>query len=168
MSACPRWEVQAFIRSVQKMPYSKFDINIETPHHLVNCKQYFCCGNYTSSHWECGKGKGLCADCMKNSVSSGSRPLQSCGSFESYMQMDRDTFFPQIELLDEIHAESPNATFLLMFRNMTEWYRRCSGYSLLNLSLPNNILHCQFHRPFLQVCHIGKQATKQTTTIKRI
>lgn len=90
----------------------------------TSLQNYFCCGNYTSSHWECGKGKGLCADCMKNAVLSGSPPLKSCGNFDAFMQMDRDTFFPQVELLQQIHEESPNATFLLMFRNMTEWYRR--------------------------------------------
>ena len=91
---------------------------------LWSYEQYFCCGNYTSSHWECGKGKGLCADCMKKAVASGSHPLKSCGNFQSFMQMDKDSFFPQIELPKKIHEESPNATFILMFRDMSAWYRR--------------------------------------------
>jgi hypothetical protein len=61
---------------------------------------------------------------MKKAALSGSLPLKSCGAFQSFMQMDRDVFFPQIELLDQIHEESPNATFLLMFRGMNGWFRR--------------------------------------------
>ena len=61
---------------------------------------------------------------MKNAVASGSNPLKSCGNFQSFMQMDRDSFFPQVELLNQIHNESPNATFILMFRDMSAWYRR--------------------------------------------
>ncbi|KAL7516987.1 hypothetical protein ACHAWX_001952 [Stephanocyclus meneghinianus] len=96
--------------------------------------KFFCCGNYTSSHWECGKGKGLCADCMKTAALSGSPPLKSCGAFQSYMQMDRDVFFPQIELLDQIHEESPNATFLLMFRGMNGWFRSMSHWKASDTS----------------------------------
>jgi hypothetical protein len=69
---------------------------------------------------------------MRNAVLSGSRPLESCGNFQSYMQMDRDTFFPQIELLNEIHAESPNATLMLIFRNMSDWYRSLSYWKAGN------------------------------------
>jgi len=90
--------------------------------------KYFCCGNHTSSHWECGKGKGLCADCMKNAAASGLKPLESCGNFQAFMQMDKDSFFPQIELLEQIHNESPNATFLLMFRNTSDWFRSLSHW----------------------------------------
>jgi hypothetical protein len=61
---------------------------------------------------------------MKLAVQNGTLPLQSCGNFQAFMQMDRDTFFPQVELLDEIHEENPNATFILMFRNMSDWFRR--------------------------------------------
>jgi hypothetical protein len=100
--------------------------------------QYFCCGNYTSSHWECGKGKGLCADCMRSAVLSGSPPLESCGDFQSFMQMDRDTFFPQIELLNEMHIESPNATLLLMFRNVSDWYRSLSYWKAGNATNHNS------------------------------
>ncbi|KAL3785265.1 hypothetical protein HJC23_002720 [Cyclotella cryptica] len=96
--------------------------------------KYFCCGNYTSSHWECGKGKGLCADCMKDAVLTGSLPLKSCGNFQSFMQMDRDVFFPQIELLDQIHQESPNATFILMFRGMNDWFRSLYHWKASNIS----------------------------------
>lgn len=37
-------------------------------------------------------------------------------------------YFPQIENLDEIHEESPHATFLLTFRDMTGWYRSISHW----------------------------------------
>lgn len=106
--------------------FDRFDdiLNYNTLSCYVILPQYFCCGNHTSSHWECGKGKGLCADCMKNAAASGLKPLESCGNFQAFMQMDKDSFFPQIELLEQIHNESPNATFLLMFRNTSDWFRR--------------------------------------------
>lgn len=66
---------------------------------------------------------------MKNATARGLKPLGSCGKFQAFMQMDRDSFFPQIELLEQIHYESPNATFLLMFRNMSDWFRRWVGLS---------------------------------------
>ena len=68
--------------------------------------------------------QGFMCKLHENAVMTGSLPLKSCDDFQSFLQMDRDVFFPQIELLDHIHEESPNATFLLMFRGMNGWFRR--------------------------------------------
>ncbi|KAL3774199.1 hypothetical protein HJC23_013376 [Cyclotella cryptica] len=87
---------------------------------------FFTCGDYNSSHYECGKE--LCADCMKRAVSNSNSPLSSCGGFDAFVQMDDGSFFPQIEYLNEIHEESPNATFLLTFRGMDGWYRSISHW----------------------------------------
>ena len=32
-----------------------------------------------------------------------------------------DCFFPQLSILEEFHAESPHATFVLTFRPMQDW-----------------------------------------------
>lgn len=87
---------------------------------------FFACGDYKSSHYECGKE--LCADCMKRAVANSNGPLSSCGEFDAFVQMDDGSFFPQIEYLNEIHEESPNATFLLTFRGMDGWYRSISHW----------------------------------------
>ena len=89
---------------------------------------FFKCGNYSSSHWECGKGKGLCAKCIRKAVTKRTPLLSSCGGFDAFMQMDDGSYYPQIENLNEIHSESPNATFLLTFRDMSGWYRSVSNW----------------------------------------
>jgi hypothetical protein len=53
--------------------------------------------------------------------------------FDAYLQMDLNyppCYFPQISLLDELHEEYPNATFILNFRPVDDWIdsaRRWNG-----------------------------------------
>jgi hypothetical protein len=67
----------------------------------------------------------LCAECMKAAKENNLPILQSCGNYSAYAQMDnggiRSCFWPQLSALDEIHQESPNATFVFMFRNVDSW-----------------------------------------------
>ncbi|EED90068.1 predicted protein [Thalassiosira pseudonana CCMP1335] len=120
LSSCFRARNDLALASHGRLP--KPFINVGMPKMgSTSLHSFFCCGNYTSSHWECGKGKGLCADCMKRAVVKDTPPLRSCGNFDSWMQMDRDVFFPQIEMLNEIHNEAPNATYVLTFRDMNAW-----------------------------------------------
>jgi hypothetical protein len=42
--------------------------------------------------------------------------------------MDDGVFYPQIEFINEIHEESPNATFVLMFRDISDWYQSLSHW----------------------------------------
>ena len=45
---------------------------------------------------------------------------------------EHDTnFFPQISLLDEIHASEPNATFVLLFRPIDDWIRSVGSWHRL-------------------------------------
>lgn len=91
---------------------------------------YFCCGNHTSSHWVCESH--LCSICMENATKHGNPPLKTCGNYDVWSQMDNGVYFPQIELLDQLHEESPSATFILMFRNITDWYRSLSAWPPTN------------------------------------
>ena len=74
---------------------------------------------------------------MKSAVDEGKPPIEGCGNDEVMAQMDflpgtskgsaldppknSSCVFPQIEYLEEIHREVPNATFLLNTRNRTKW-----------------------------------------------
>ncbi|VEU34693.1 unnamed protein product, partial [Pseudo-nitzschia multistriata] len=44
---------------------------------------------------------------------------------------DETNFFPQISLLDEIHASEPNATFVLLFRPIDDWIRSVRSWHRL-------------------------------------
>ena len=65
---------------------------------------------------------------MKDAIANALPPLKTCGNYDVFAQMGSGVFYPQIELLDEIHTESPNATFILSFRNTTDWYRSLSNW----------------------------------------
>ena len=90
---------------------------------------FFECGNIKSSHYKCkdgSSGKRIpCGVCMNQAVAKGKPPLQSCGGFEFYGEMNYVTkppcYWPQIDLLDEIHEEAPNATLILVFRDIKSW-----------------------------------------------
>jgi hypothetical protein len=75
---------------------------------------------------------------MGDSVKAGFSPFHLCQGpdFEVYTQLDSGYYFPQIELIDELHEAYPNATFLLTFRNMNGWYKSVSNYQVSgNLTL---------------------------------
>jgi len=97
---------------------------------------FFKCAGYTTSHWICPGAElptepTFCGLCMYNAVLEGKPPLKSCGDTDAFMQMDitdlnisssdRQCIFPQHELLEKIHAEAPNATFILPFRKIKPW-----------------------------------------------
>jgi hypothetical protein len=62
---------------------------------------------------------------MMNAADKGKPPLRTChGGYDAYLQMDTNAppcYFPQISLLDELHEEHPNATFILNFRPVDDW-----------------------------------------------
>jgi len=50
---------------------------------------------------------------------------------DAYMQMDWNGgkgFYPQITMLDEIHEENPNATFMMNFRPIKDWIRSIKNW----------------------------------------
>merc|ERR1711862_631043 len=74
----------------------------------------------------CG-GDGYCGTCIQKAIDARLPPLSSCGNYIVYAQMDQaskgDCIFPQIEFLDELYEESPNAIFILPFRNVSAWIK---------------------------------------------
>jgi hypothetical protein len=84
----------------------------------------------------------LCAECMQAAKENHLPILQSCGNYSAYAQMDnsiRSCFWPQLSALDEIHQESPNATFVFLFRNVDSWIQ---SFMLFR----NGQLHRQFKK----------------------
>jgi len=86
---------------------------------------------YRSSHFRCLNNTLYCGRCIKVAIEQGKPPLQTCGNYEVWAQMDIENLgqchFPQIHNLDILHQEAPNATFVLSLRNMTKW-----AYSVQN------------------------------------
>lgn len=94
---------------------------------------FFKKAKYASGHWEVRSGKGwglhkknLIGVCMRTAVKTNMPLLESCGNFDVWSQMDVSEshsycVFPQIEYLEHIHKESPNATFLFNRRDLDKW-----------------------------------------------
>ena len=107
---------------------------------------YFKCGGHTSVHWLCGGGKTYCGDCIEKAIKSDLLPLpySTCKmkKMASYAQIDRGPEnLVQVNYLNEIVSGIPNATFILTFRNMTNWFR-----SLTNWGTPENNMRKRFER----------------------
>ena len=102
---------------------------------------YFKCGGLKSTHYYyCNDDNTipnkdrLCVSCIKESVKAGLPPLTQCDNADMYAQLDDGVYFPQIELLEDIVQEYPNATFFLTFRNMEKWYNSLlNGYKRIQL-----------------------------------
>ena len=96
--------------------------------------RFFSRSGYNSSHYKCGKY--YCGRCIQVAVvqntNNNSKPLQSCGNYEVYAQMDVEEVgfcvLPQIEYLDELYNEAPKATWLLPTRNITKWARSSQNW----------------------------------------
>lgn len=92
---------------------------------------FFVRSGYRSSHFHC-INKLYCGLCIKVAIEQGKPPLQTCGDYEVWTQMDVENlgqcYFPQIHNLDVLHQEAPNATFILTHRNMTHWARSVTNW----------------------------------------
>lgn len=123
---------------------------------------YFACGGLRTSHYVCMDQEGspfeenesfasdgsemeqTCGRCIRDALVKGNSPLETCGRYEAWAQMDvagkpndgdeglddadgpsssssDDTcFFPQVDALDALDLEYPRATFVLNKRASTE------------------------------------------------
>lgn len=93
-------------------------------------KEFFLCHGVSTTHHQQGLH-------MLKSVRNGDPPLSTWtekskfgrnknrGPPLAHMQLDRTLAhggYPQIQLLDELHQEVPNSTFILLFRPVDDWY----------------------------------------------
>jgi Sulfotransferase domain len=116
------------------MPQERPDRLLPTPILLVGMPKtgtstihaFFERSGYRSSHYKCTNGL-YCGLCIRVAVEQGKPPLQTCGDYEVWAQMDFENLgnchFPQITDLHALHQEAPHATMLLNLRNMTRWVR---------------------------------------------
>jgi hypothetical protein len=89
------------------------------------------CAGFNANHAQCGPK-------MRSAASLGIGPVGS-GCYgnhggDAMLQMDKvsppnNCFFPQIQLLDEIHQEHPNATFILNFRPVDDWIESVTNWN---------------------------------------
>ena len=90
--------------------------------------EFFKCGNRSSAHWKC-IGKRRCGECIESNVQRQRPPMQGCGDFDVYAQMDVDgdgnhsCYFPQIDALDVLYRYYPGATYILNTRPFDHWNR---------------------------------------------
>lgn len=93
---------------------------------------FFLCSGIRSSHSQNG------AKMMENVNQGSSRPLRETqkSEMQAYMQLDTNydqCAYPQIQFLDELHQEYPNATLILMMRPVDEWIRSARTWTDLTI-----------------------------------
>ena len=111
---------------------------------------YFECGGKKVSHFLCDEREHVnwkvqrrCGDCIYANVNEGVNPLQGCGNYDVWAQMDRDgdkgglCYFPQIENLEELHQYYPDATFILNLRPVAKWVSSVQRWGTLHERLIN-------------------------------
>ena len=106
---------------------------------------YYSCGNVGSSHHKCKLG--TCGECVFANVEAGRAPLDSCGNYAFYGQLDVDgvsydsegnwpgdqhalCYFPQLSALQELHDAYPTARFTLTTRPPAHWLASVVGWGL--------------------------------------
>lgn len=110
--------------------------------------QFFLCGGYKANLWRTER-HGHTGLCMRDAQKQGHPILESCSSWwsgskaelennlskpsdqddqqaDAFIQMDvaideNKCLFPQMQFLDQLHEEAPNATFILMFQPVRKW-----------------------------------------------
>mmetsp|Transcript_6565 Transcript_6565/g.14172 ORF Transcript_6565/g.14172 Transcript_6565/m.14172 type:complete len:226 (-) Transcript_6565:34-711(-) len=96
---------------------------------------YFHCGRIPTSHYRCATksnakyGRFRCGDCIQHNIKEGNPIFANCGTFDVWAEINasdifnsfKTIFLPQVEHLDLIHNEYPDATFVLTKRNPDDW-----------------------------------------------
>ena len=84
---------------------------------------------FLKQHFREGKKDIPVGVCMLDAIRKGLPPIASCGDFQVYGEMDylrplhphRTCTLPQIEMLEDIHQEHPDAVFILNTRQVQNW-----------------------------------------------
>jgi hypothetical protein len=152
---------------LQNRVLSKPIINVGMPKcGSSTLEHFFHCAGMKTSHWST-KRHGPIGVCMRDAIKRGLPPIKSCDSWyrgrgkafnesfdsgvEALLQIDTENneaecVFPQMSYLEELHAEAPNATYILNFRPVMDWVSsliRCEGMGkamylrLQNCNLPD-------------------------------
>jgi hypothetical protein len=90
---------------------------------------FFTCGNITKiSHYLCANNI-KCGLLIHENVLQNKPPLHGTGDYNVYTQLDITAYsnrnltcyYPQVELLEELHEHHPHSTLILNQRNVTSW-----------------------------------------------
>ena len=109
-------------------------------------------GKKKVSHWRCDakdEDEIFCGKCMRAAVKMNDDIgiLRACGDFQVFAQMDwygkvtGTCIFPQMVYMDRLYQDSPNATWIMQFRNTTDWLR-----SVMNWGPPTLKLGMRFEK----------------------
>jgi len=108
---------------------------------------YFqCSGRYKVSHHTCKRGTSGYSKCgviIKTNVDAGRPPLFGL-NFDVYAQLDAWAlvnrrlfdyycYMPQVEDMEKLHTQFPNATFVLNTRNVDHWVKSLHNFNRGNM-----------------------------------
>eukprot|EP00588_Corethron_pennatum_P007045 CAMPEP_0194291950 /NCGR_PEP_ID=MMETSP0169-20130528/44547_1 /TAXON_ID=218684 /ORGANISM="Corethron pennatum, Strain L29A3" /LENGTH=569 /DNA_ID=CAMNT_0039039981 /DNA_START=154 /DNA_END=1860 /DNA_ORIENTATION=- len=110
---------------------------------------FFHCGGYSSSHYRCSQEKGRfrCGDCIQNNIQMGRKPIfKNCGNFDVWAEINvskkfdpiKTIFLPQVEHLNLIHRDYPNATLFLTHRDPDDWIKSVMNWHELHTYFINS------------------------------
>lgn len=118
-----------------------------------------CAGSYNISHQFCEyrpkvmntiqRRGDYCGRCLSQAATNATfaagieNPLHRCGNYDAYTQIDMsggqrtDCYWPQIDMLDELHRASPDATFVFTMRAFDKWYTSLSNWHQYHMRIAN-------------------------------
>ncbi len=110
--------------------------------------QMFSSSGFYERHNICGK-QGYCGECIKKHIEENTTILENCGNFTVFSQMDvnnvrrdgRGCIYPQVQYLNELYHDSPNATWILPFRNVTNWIQSLEHWKRMKFRIASQ---CDF------------------------
>ena len=106
---------------------------------------FFKCGGISSSHYRCPSKSSPCGICIRENLLAGRDPLQTCGNFTAFTQLDRfnldpkQSFFPQVHAIEKIRSYYPNSTFILNIRPVHDWVRSVQSWNDLQYRMQRTL-----------------------------
>eukprot|EP00908_Phaeocystis_cordata_P016108 Transcript_27351.p1 GENE.Transcript_27351~~Transcript_27351.p1 ORF type:complete len:327 (+),score=58.43 Transcript_27351:62-1042(+) len=120
-------------------------------------QDFFKCGGLRTSHYQCSKEE--CGICVRHNVEAGRPPLNGCGEYDVWAQLDVDggtkhrpwldhqCFLPQVTHLSELHEQYPDALFVLPTRPAEHWVASVNGWGAAGS-------YGAMHQRFFEDCHL--------------
>jgi hypothetical protein len=131
-------------QSQQKQQQQQLLLKVNTPIFVLNLPKsgtttiwrYFQCGlgQDRAVHWWTTQHGKRIGSCIGRNVQFQKPPLQGCGDFDVWIDFGNvnqatDTcFFPGVHALEALYYAYPNATFLLIQRDLEEWYQSAKSW----------------------------------------
>ena len=117
----------------------------------TSLRDFFSCGNLTASHFKCQSGP--CGMCVNQNLQAGRPALAGCGDYHVWAQLDwapiglpiqekKQCFFPQLSALKELHAQFPEATFVLPTRPPRHWIASVDHWQHANYRMREVLAAC--------------------------